>query len=235
MAKPSAATARPVKEFNSEITTGMSAPPMGMTIAMPKNNASDKHDDERRGGVAAGSVERQPAAQSKNDQQNEAVQNVLAGERHRLFKFSLQLQIRDDAAGKRERADERGEQHRTRDERRDAFKAVRAALKFQTRDQRRRAAAEAVEERDHLRHRGHLHRIRADRADDEADDRADGDERVIEIPALRPDIFAGRVCAATASAMNMPAAATRLPMRAVFGDASSLMPMMNKTETPMMM
>ncbi len=29
--KPSAATARPVKEFNSEITTGMSAPPMGTT------------------------------------------------------------------------------------------------------------------------------------------------------------------------------------------------------------
>jgi hypothetical protein len=40
MAKPSAATARPVKEFNSEITTGMSAPPMGMTIATPKNSAS---------------------------------------------------------------------------------------------------------------------------------------------------------------------------------------------------
>ncbi len=39
MAKPSAATARPVKEFNSEITTGMSAPPMGMTIATPKNKA----------------------------------------------------------------------------------------------------------------------------------------------------------------------------------------------------
>ena len=41
MAKPSAATARPVKEFNSEMTTGMSAPPMGMTIAMPKNSASE--------------------------------------------------------------------------------------------------------------------------------------------------------------------------------------------------
>ena len=40
MAKPSAATARPVNEFKSEMTTGMSAPPMGMTIAMPKNSAS---------------------------------------------------------------------------------------------------------------------------------------------------------------------------------------------------
>ena len=33
----------------------------------------------------------------------------------RLFKFSLQLEIRDDAAGERQRADERGEQHRNRD------------------------------------------------------------------------------------------------------------------------
>ena len=40
LVKPSAATARPVNEFNSEMTTGMSAPPMGMTIAMPKNSAS---------------------------------------------------------------------------------------------------------------------------------------------------------------------------------------------------
>ena len=41
IANPSAATARPVKEFNSEMTTGMSAPPMGMTIATPKNSASE--------------------------------------------------------------------------------------------------------------------------------------------------------------------------------------------------
>ena len=39
IANPSAATARPVKEFSSEMTTGMSAPPMGMTIATPKNSA----------------------------------------------------------------------------------------------------------------------------------------------------------------------------------------------------
>ena len=41
MANPSAATARPVKEFSSDMTTGMSAPPMGMTIATPKNSASE--------------------------------------------------------------------------------------------------------------------------------------------------------------------------------------------------
>ena len=72
-------------------------------------------------------------------------------------------------------------------------------MKFQARDQRRRAAAQAVEQRHHLRHRSHLHRIRADRADDQADDDADGDERVIEAPALRPDIIARRACAASAA------------------------------------
>ena len=35
--------------------------------------------------------------------------------------------------------------------------------------------------------------------------------------------------------MNMPAAATRLPIRAVFGELKNLMPRMNRTETPMMM
>ena len=40
MTKPSPATARPVKELSSEMTTGMSAPPMGMTIAMPNKSAS---------------------------------------------------------------------------------------------------------------------------------------------------------------------------------------------------
>ena len=40
------------------------------------------------------------------------------------------------------------------------------------RDERRRAAADAVEDRDHLRHRGHAHVARADDADDRPDQRA---------------------------------------------------------------
>ena len=82
--------------------------------------------------------------------------------------------------------------------------ATSVVQKFQARDQRRRAAAEAVEQRDHLRHRGHLHRIRADRADDQADDRADGDERVIETPALRPDVSPVGLCSATARSTCPP-------------------------------
>ena len=38
--KPAIATARPVYALRSEITTGMSAPPMGITSATPNTRAS---------------------------------------------------------------------------------------------------------------------------------------------------------------------------------------------------
>jgi hypothetical protein len=38
--KPAMATAVPVKAFSSEITTGMSAPPMGSTMSRPKASAA---------------------------------------------------------------------------------------------------------------------------------------------------------------------------------------------------
>ena len=40
MAKPVAEEARPAYELSSEITTGMSAPPMGSTSETPKTSAS---------------------------------------------------------------------------------------------------------------------------------------------------------------------------------------------------
>ena len=101
---------------------------------------------------------------------------------------------------------------------------------------RRRAAAQAIEQRHHLRHGRHLHRIRADRADHEPDQNADDDQRVVKIPALRDQTgFANRASAQHQQARwNMPAAAMRLPRRAVFGELNCLMPTMNRTETPMM-
>ena len=38
--KPAIATAVPVNAFSSEITTGMSAPPMGSTMSLPKARAA---------------------------------------------------------------------------------------------------------------------------------------------------------------------------------------------------
>ena len=42
--KPEAATARPVKEFSSEMSTGTSAPPMGSTKITPSTRA--RHQDD---------------------------------------------------------------------------------------------------------------------------------------------------------------------------------------------
>ncbi len=41
--KPSIATARPVSALNSEMITGMSAPPMGSASIAPNSNASAKN------------------------------------------------------------------------------------------------------------------------------------------------------------------------------------------------
>ena len=40
MTKPAMATAVPVNAFSSEITTGMSAPPIGITIETPNTSAA---------------------------------------------------------------------------------------------------------------------------------------------------------------------------------------------------
>ena len=43
-----------MKAFSSEITTGMSAPPIGSTTALPSSAAHDEHADEEHFGVRAG-------------------------------------------------------------------------------------------------------------------------------------------------------------------------------------
>ena len=45
--KPVAAAAMPVNEFSSEITTGMSAPPIGSTKSTPSSSAKAAGDEER--------------------------------------------------------------------------------------------------------------------------------------------------------------------------------------------
>ena len=52
---PVAAADRPVNALSSEITTGMSAPPIGSTIMFPKSGRRDQDpEDEQRLGVHAG-------------------------------------------------------------------------------------------------------------------------------------------------------------------------------------
>ena len=64
---PAMATAVPVRAFSSEITTGMSAPPIGNTMVTPRTSATAISDAEtarspnRRG--VAGPARRTPPAQ----------------------------------------------------------------------------------------------------------------------------------------------------------------------------
>ena len=50
--KPEAAAAMPVNELSSEMTTGMSAPPIGSTKSTPRSSASDSRQHEPRLAVA---------------------------------------------------------------------------------------------------------------------------------------------------------------------------------------
>ena len=84
----------------------------------------------------------------------------------------LQLGERDHAARERDRADCDAEHAGQR------FGQGRMRAELQqlgNRDQRRRAAADPVEEGDHLRDRGHFHHARADGSDHRADHHPDGD------------------------------------------------------------
>ena len=66
-AMPVAAADRPVKAFSSEITTGMSAPPIGSTTALPSSAAAHQQaDEDGLGVVARGDVH---AGRDRQDQQ----------------------------------------------------------------------------------------------------------------------------------------------------------------------
>ena len=52
--KPDAAAAMPVNELSSEMTTGMSAPPIGSTSSTPSSSASAPRREQPRLAVAEG-------------------------------------------------------------------------------------------------------------------------------------------------------------------------------------
>ena len=157
--KPVAEAARPVNAFRSEITTGMSAPPIGSTNITPKTSArrmsaTIAHCSSSPATIATPSAAAAPRTSDVHD--------VLAREDDRAAADELlQLREGDERAGERDRADQRGERDRQRlvpDEH-----AV-ELVELGERDERRRTAADPVEQGHHLRHRGHLHPPRADDA-----------------------------------------------------------------------
>ena len=87
----------------------------------------------------------------------------------------LQLRERDHRAGEGDAADDRRERDRRADVDLERSRIGCVQVEFGERDQRGRTAADAVEERDHLRHRRHAHLARSDGAERAADDHADDD------------------------------------------------------------
>ena len=111
--KPSNATARPVNALYSEITTGMSAPPIGSVIIRPNSSASAKN-------AAINGIVRCPATshapQIDRGRQHQQVDHPLPGEHEALVQPALQLGEGDQRAGEAHRADQRAEhrQHQLR-------------------------------------------------------------------------------------------------------------------------
>ena len=108
--KPAIAAAVPVNEFRRQITTGMSAPPIGRTIVIPKTEpASD--DDGQDASVARRQVDGAGRAEDEADRPERpratARANVTiraAGDHDRLAgDQALELAAGDQRAGERDR------------------------------------------------------------------------------------------------------------------------------------
>ena len=95
--KPVAAAARPVNAFSSEITTGMSAPPIGSTTATPKTSATAISSARAATRLSMPAHDRD-AERDDADEQS-AVDDLLARERDRpAGEQLLQLRERDHAS-----------------------------------------------------------------------------------------------------------------------------------------
>ena len=108
----------------------------------------------------------------------------LARDREAALERLLELEERDVRAPERDRADDRGEQDRDQRLERRVADLLERLLVLDERDQRDRAAADAVEQRDHLRHRGHADAARAGDADRGADHEADDDQAPVADPLV---------------------------------------------------
>ena len=94
MTKPAIATAVPVNAFSSEITTGMSAPPIGITIETPKISEATMHDAQQGRAWRVDQV----GAEAHGDDREQHVHDAGAGECHWGRRDdALQLAGRDDA------------------------------------------------------------------------------------------------------------------------------------------
>ena len=226
--KPAIETAVPVKALSSEMTTGMSAPPIGSTISHAEDEGAGQGHDQQHVEDAGVVGDDARAGQDEHDRDAQAGdhgeprQDPAAGEHDRLAADEAhQLGRGDQRAGEGHRADEDvGED----EERPPAVEAGSAAGQDAVAvegdevvegQQGRGAAADGVEERDELRHGGHGHGPGHAQAEAAADGQAADDDR----PVPEADVaLRRRRRPPPATAMIMPAAERRLPVRAVAGE-----------------
>ncbi len=106
-ARPAAAALRPVNAFSVEITTGMSAPPIGSTASTPSAPARQQDQPEQQLRLGAGGDDhREP----DRDQREHGVDRLRDPEA--ALERLLELEERDDRAPEGDRADDRREQDR---------------------------------------------------------------------------------------------------------------------------
>ena len=160
------------------MTTGMSAPPIGMMSRTP--SASDVEGDEPEAQRRLGGVE-------ERDQEHErdaepAVDEVALGQQDRRAGHpAVELEEGDDRAGEGDRADRKPERHldRARGMNDVAFFDAEGlgGVKGACGDEHRGQADQRMEHRDELRHRRHLDGAGAPGADAAADREAEDDQQ----------------------------------------------------------
>ena len=160
--KPAPAADSPVNAFSIEITTGMSAPPTGMISRTPNSSARAQHQHEQalalRAGGQVDDQERRSRAAAP-PLMNWLPGNTIGRPVISSCSFANAISEPEKLTAPITHASSVGS-------------SVSSGISpgvgdqlvvLRQRDQRHRAAADAVEQRHHLRHRGHLHRARRDR------------------------------------------------------------------------
>ena len=157
---PAAAAERPVNAFSSEITTGMSAPPIGNTTMFPKIAAATRIPKMKRAWlwVPAAIAIAEPTQISNRIRFSACWAGTLIGRPGRIscnFPNAMLLPQNDTEpmiAANSEATITFISQ--------DPVEPVNSPTKLAPRDQRDRATTDPVEQGHHLRHRRHLHATR---------------------------------------------------------------------------
>jgi hypothetical protein len=155
-----------VKALNSEITTGMSAPPMGSVMIAEHQRQHEEGAHQHRVDLRR---DHDGGAEAHGHQRQHHVDRVLRRQPEGLLHDALELGPGHHRTREGHRADQRTQRGQQGD-----HGAVHLAAGELDRRDRRRAAAHAVVDGDHLRHVGHRDLLAGDPGEHAAE--ADGDD-----------------------------------------------------------